>query len=209
MRVRLFTLLLAIIAGTVSGCANRPRLARDPFLPFRNRPAAATAADDQTPQRDLSRDVSTSPATDPFYGSTATSPTLLPKADTTPQDDPKPQAVAQNDPPPPVNSTETPAVPATGNSNPAMQFASDSKQLVADYSVVRQRLDAAGVRNWRSERDEKTGEFNFYCEVPIPDNPELAQAFEAKDKEELRAMLAVTEAVEKWLREQTARPASP
>lgn len=69
------------------------------------------------------------------------------------------------------------------------------------YEGVRQRLDRAAAHNFQFHRDPATNETTFSCELAYPDNPALIRVFEAKSPDELKAMLAVTEQVEKWITE--------
>lgn len=199
-RASLVTLtLIAIVSG---GCANRPRLRRDPFdVPAGNRD---TAFDGRVgvAERDTARDVSTSPATDPFLGGVADrgNNANLPRADSKPQED----LAASDRAFPATNDSVPPPVPATQSSEPPTRFAGQSSAPAAtsirdQYESIRRRLDAAGAQSIRSEKDPQSGKFLVYCEVPFPKQPELARAFEASDEDELRAMRAVTQAVEKWV----------
>lgn len=192
----------AMMSGFLLGCSNAPKLARDPFLPGGRQPAPVTTS---TQARDNQREISNSPATDPFFGA---------RQQNRPRG--RQQSVAADGS---ANETMTPAF-----SNDAVAFARDDSssepsgpapQAVnatskdeqkpaeatdVDFQKIRQRLENAGVnRNWRVELNPTTKEYEFYCEVPIPDKPGIARAFTASDESEFRAMLAVTEAVEKWI----------
>jgi hypothetical protein len=67
------------------------------------------------------------------------------------------------------------------------------------YEKVRRQLDQSGAKNWRFEKDESTGESVFRVEVPHRNNPTLFRVFEAKSKDELKAMFAVAEQVQRWV----------
>lgn len=77
--------------------------------------------------------------------------------------------------------------------------AKPSDAIVADYQSIRQRLDKAGARIDSLETDPASGQYVFRCMVPYAANPELVRVFAARDKDELKAMLAVTTEVEKWV----------
>lgn len=66
------------------------------------------------------------------------------------------------------------------------------------YEALRQRLDAVGARNWKFDKDPSTGVSTFTCEIPNPEKPSLLRVFEARSSDELKAMLAVVEQVERW-----------
>lgn len=192
------TLAAVIILAFVAGCANRPRLRRDPFeTGAGNRNASVDGA--STGNRDVARDVSTSPATDdPFYGGLAKTGgrSFNPDPDSLAQDTP-----SQPEPFPATKDSVAGPVPATDDSESATQFAGQPKTAASprdQYANLRNRLDAAGAQNFRSERDPSTGKYLVYCEVPIPSDSGSARAFEASDENELRAILAVVEAIEKW-----------
>lgn len=183
-------LILAVLAG----CADRPRLRRDPFAV----PPSPNAT--SSGPRDTVRDVSTSPATDdPFLRGTASNSNNVGRTNAIAS--PSGSDVAAQPDRFPKEDKPVEPVPATRESDPALQFTGQARsQPQADYPSIRRRLDAVNAQNWRTERDEKTGKFTFYCEVPLPGQQNMARAFEASDENELRAMLAVTEAIEEWVR---------
>ncbi len=67
------------------------------------------------------------------------------------------------------------------------------------YEKVRRQLDAAGAKNWKFEKDPTSGESIFRVEMPHRNNPNLFRVFEAKSKDELKAMFAVAEQVQRWV----------
>lgn len=78
---------------------------------------------------------------------------------------------------------------------------SEAASRFEQYESIRKRLDQAGATNFRSEKNE-AGETIFSCELPYPDNPAMFRVFESTSPDEQKAMLAVTELVEKWIAEQ-------
>ena len=79
----------------------------------------------------------------------------------------------------------------------------------ADYEKLRTRLDAAGATNWKFDRDDIAGETTFSCEVPYRKDPTTFRVFEAKSKDDLKAMLAVAEQVERWSAAQNSSDSPP
>lgn len=171
-------------------------------------------------QRDTTRDVSTSPATDPLYGGDSLAEKendpLTPSADKSEPvkdvaKDEKSDPFFDNGPKPPKGD-ENPSQRAYSFANDeqasASVAASNEKKDTAvqpvalDYRSIRSRLDKVGARNIRLETDSATGETFFRCEIPNPKDPAVLRVFEASHPEDLAAMQAVVEAVEKWVTQQ-------
>jgi hypothetical protein len=168
--------------------------------------------------RDRARAVSTSTVTDPFYGlragvgsggglagtrsGGASSSDPLASGAGSPINSAAQATMASNDPfissqvpqPQEIERPEDPAIAAApAEKRPTAE--------VSEFTRLRQRLDAAGARNLRSEKDPATGMYNFGCEIPHPGDPDTLRVFETQDpvEDELEAMRAVTDAVERWL----------
>jgi hypothetical protein len=198
--------LAVVFSGGLLGCAPRSRMTRDPFRPQpagRAQPPLGPTSSGpwQDNQRDVSRSRSTSPATDPDFPREAnnsatresTSPSYVGSGSSESQLNQKQPARAAQD-----AKTSNPATGAQPN-GPTATTAAPSHVTTGDYQSIRQRLDRAGARIDSLETDPETGMFLFRCVVPYQNNPELARVFAARDKDELKAMLAVTQEVEKWV----------
>ena len=208
--------LLMLLVCLMGGCGNRPQLRDDPFggssrgprlsNPFRRSTAA---------ERDTTEPVSTSPSTDPFYGD----PVAKLGENVKPLDTPPPPAEPVSSDPlhgdaaNPFGDAPSPRVPhADPSSGPdslrfagaeASEDATDSGETPrSNYQQIRDQLDQFGARNLRLETDHTTGETFFSAEVPNPKDPAHLRVFEARHADDLAAMRAVAEAIEKWVTEQ-------
>lgn len=78
----------------------------------------------------------------------------------------------------------------------------DPQDQALRYKEIRGRLDKAGARNFSTgpyPDPAAPGQTLIHCEVPHPSDPDKIRVFEAHDTDELKAALAVAEAVEKWI----------
>lgn len=194
-----------VCALLAAGCGPKAQLRDDPFNPrsAQRRPPAP---------RDSSRDVSTSPATD--RGSRRDDPPPAyadrdddedaDRRDERDRDDPFLAAGDREKQDREDDGGRRPAVGQFASRNPeptpATPTSGTPANAEAEYASVRRRLENAGVKNFRSEIDEATGESFFRCEVPHRNDPNVIRVFEARHKDELKAMTAVTESVEQWQR---------
>lgn len=218
-----------LIAGLIlasAGCQPKSRIRDDPFLPTagkrgpdanseRGRDPSADARDDfrARPERDLARGVSTSPATDDDY---AAAP--RPRERDNPREradrnvnDPlvnaerqlpeKSQAIGNR-----VNSREASYArnDVAKNRSDGLRGAADERgEQAVQFEQIRRRLDKLGAKNICLEPYERgTDEMSFRCEVPVPGANDRVRVFEAHSKDEIKLMVAITEAAEKWVSEQ-------
>lgn len=210
--------LAVLLLAALGGCAQKGRMARDPFRPQPGSRAQSPQGPDspgpwQDQNRDIARDRSTSPVTDPLSGSGR-----APYAGSGPapyrddrssadrgsdlrESDAKSQPAKKTQPAgPPDGAAPQDANKGVGGTvGGAAAGAKPSDAIVADYQSIRQRLDKAGARIDSLETDPASGQYVFRCMVPYAANPELVRVFAARDKDELKAMLAVTTEVEKWV----------
>lgn len=188
-----------------AGCGPKAQLRDDPFSPrsAQRRPPA---------QRDSSRDVSTSPATERGSRQNDPAPAYADRDDEEEydrrddgkRDDPFLAAEGREKDDRDDDGGRRPAVGQFASRNPeptpATPTSAAPASAEAEYAAVRRRLENAGVKNFRSEIVEATGESFFHCEVPHRNDPAVLRVFEATHKDELKAMTAVTESVEQWQR---------
>lgn len=186
----------------IIGCANRPRLENDPFRrpsgappaslqgsdPRYNlgqaQPSAFERANESARQRDFSADVSTDPMRDTPRVADA-------------RDDVFRSASQQsgNDP---LLGTD-PGGSDLGSGSRELDPRVTGSPPLETYERIRERLEEAGARNWKFEKDANSGQTTFSCELPYRDSPNTVRVFEAQSANELKAMLAVTEQVERWV----------
>jgi len=181
------------------GCAPKSRIASDPFR--RSNPPASIPddprydgastferANESARRRDVSSDVATAPVGRPRLASVQTD---VPYSSTgRNSSDPNDPFLNAGSGPPAVRMDRTdPNVFSSGE---------QGQSRFEVYENVRQRLDRAGAHNFQFQRDPATNDTIFSCELPYPDTPSLIRVFEAKSPDELKAMLAVAEQVEKW-----------
>jgi len=207
----LFPLALMGVA-LVEGCANQAKMANDPFRRTSQRGNARQLPNDpryafDTPQhpvdranalareKDIAADLSTDPAHDEAdLKEAADEEPIGPTSSRKPSTDP----LFQND-------ADAAIRPNSGTRGGDPLGSSVGQTPFADYEKLRARLDAAGATNWKFDRDDVAGETTFSCEAPYPDNQTTFRVFEAKSKDELKAMLAVAEQVERWSIDQKQR----
>lgn len=209
----LVAILLLFVGGAlIGGCANQAKMANDPFRRTSQRGNARQLPNDpryafDTPQhpadranalareKDIAADVSTDPAGEEGdLKEAADEEPLGPTSSRKPASDP----LFQNDPDAAIR-------PSSGTAASDPLGSSVGQTPFADYEKLRARLDAAGATNWKFDRDDVAGETTFSCEAPYPDNSTTFRVFEAKSRDELKAMLAVAEQVERWSVEQKQR----
>lgn len=201
---------LGICALCLAGCAGRARLADDPF----RRPSAGGGApagstgfdpryDSKSPdtferanqsarQKDVSSNISTDPIDDrPKVAQTTSS-----------EDDAlRPASQREVDGDPLLGSNDRPAISRRPSEVDAFGSTTrvEGSDSIETYERVRERLERAGAKHWRFDKDAANGEIHFSCEVPYPGSSTKVRVFEASSGDELKAMLAVAEQVEKWV----------
>lgn len=207
--VRSAALLAMTLITLMVGCANQAKMANDPFRRTGQKGTARQLANDPryafdtsdrptdranaaAREKDFANDINTDPADEedeedlkeagdeqPFKPASSRKPGSDPLV----QDEDQP-AVRRS------SNSEIPGADPLGSSVGQTPF--------ADYEKLRARLDAAGATNWKFDKDDVAGETTFSCEAAYPNNPTTYRVFEAKSKDELKAMLAVAEQVERW-----------
>ena len=208
----------ALCLGAGIGCAPKSQLRDDPFLPGRAAPTtrAWPFGSRRLPSRDRDtvRESAAPLANDPFLripardvASLAPPPTAPPAVDGPPKREDDGQSSLALD-----GARNVDRVPSkvVSNDNVAQGAAGEKtdSDTEEEYRRVRDRLDRIGATNVRLAREESTGRFIFRCEIPHPDDPELARVFENSDDptdDGLKAMLAVTKAAEGWLAQRQVR----
>lgn len=179
---------LASQEGAPRGSGSRPTVPYDPLLGDpAGQPVAPLANDAGLPEANVT---TLPPASDERVRDIDPAPTL---ATADPPREPLFDSGAGPGPATtrPANTTEMPTTQPASSTVPA--------DGAIDYAIIRQRLDRAGATNFRLETDERTREAVFQAAVPYPQEPDRMRVFKARDPDEGRAMLAVTEAVEAWV----------
>lgn len=214
---------------TALGCQPKSRIRDDPFLPTAGRRSSDVDARDDyraTPrERDLSRGVSTSPATDDDYGrprgSSNRDESYASNARDRDRDREPSRDRGFNDPLIPSDRLPPEKSQAIGNRTPSREAgyaktesaknrddaprgpADADAASAAQFEKIRRRLDKLGAKNICLEPyDRATGEMAFRCEVPIPNATDRVRVFEAHSNDEIKLMTAIAEAAEKWVAEQ-------
>lgn len=201
---RIYRVVVVVCVATLTvGCAPKSRIATDPF---RRQPAAPAIpgdpryetgsvfdrANESARQRDIALDVQSSPVSDLPAASGGGDPFI-----------PTSRANDPSVPDPFLNAASgTPAISAADPSAPNSTTGLAGSRY-EQYELIRKRLDKVGAYNFHFDKDPQSNETLFSCELPYPDNASLFRVFEARSPDELKAMLAVTEQVEKWVAERT------
>ncbi|MGL5094478.1 MAG: hypothetical protein ACRDD1_02755, partial [Planctomycetia bacterium] len=195
--------VVLLLAVCTIGCAQRSRGPDDPFRsPFSFGKSKAKTGG--------SGDTGGGRGSDPFYDDARPDGPLASPAGRAAD----PAKTADAGPPstPPLSIKTPPAFPM--DQEPALRNvvgrddAPDSSEKAAALKNLRRRLDEIGAVNMRLETDAK-GENTFRCELPIPNQPDLFHVIEAHHPDTVKAMTAVTEAAEKWRKEQDAKSPTP
>lgn len=192
-------LLVATLVIGLGGCSPKARVLGDPFRRS-NAPSSIPNDPRYDPQSNLFDRANESAREGDYSVTVPTSPA----AEQARQKEPTPFVPTgrpSSDPTDPFLGDKTTG-PAIAPTDPAPS----GESRFAQYESIRKRLDQAGAANFRSEKNEATGETTFSCELPYPDNPSMFRVFESTSLDEQKAMLAVTDLVEQWIAEHRQTP---
>jgi ElaB/YqjD/DUF883 family membrane-anchored ribosome-binding protein len=200
-----------------AGCAGKAKMADDPF----RRPGYGSSggrsgggsfsdprydtgaavrdtferANEKARDKDVSSDVSTDPLSDKLQASRNQAEGALRSASDSARDKLDPL----------INSANDQLDQARQKIEGMSQNFAEGSETFELYEKVRRQLDAVGAKNWKFEKDPASGESIFRVEMPHQNNPNLFRVFEAKSKDELKAMYAVAEQVQRWVASGSAK----
>jgi hypothetical protein len=215
--VRILQLSLTGFLAAVSlpGCAGKARMADDPFrrpgYGSGSRGSSGGSSDDPRYRtgaaiqetfekanqsargKDVSSDVSTDPLSDRLQAARQQAEGQLHSASDSVSE------MARNKLDPLMDSANQQVGRAKDRIEGLTKNLGEGSETFELYERVRKQLEVSGAKNWKFDKDEATGESIFRVELPHRNNPTLFRVFEAKSPDELKAMLAVAEQVDRWV----------